>query len=117
MARVHARIDGRVRIGSGTVARSFSQPIDFMNTASIERVPVIAHTPRIVYRIESSPGSNAQVFGAVQLITMQLRKLGRVEVRVAEEFLTHPGTLHEQPDVELVGHADAAMHLHAFLDR
>src|SRR5690606_18349182 len=39
-----------------------------------------------------------------------------VEVVVAEELLADARALHEQADVELVGHADAAVHLHRLLD-
>ena len=40
-----------------------------------------------------------------------------VEAGVAEKLLADPRALHEQADVELVGHADAAVHLHRFLHR
>src|SRR6185437_1734539 len=48
-------------------------------------------------------------------IILHPRQLVGVEVAVAEQFLADPGALHEEADVELVGHAHAAMHLHAFL--
>src|SRR5271166_6473089 len=38
-----------------------------------------------------------------------------MKVRIAEQFLAHADPLHEQADVEFVGHADAAMHLYGFL--
>ena len=40
-----------------------------------------------------------------------------MEIAVTEHFLADPRPLHEEADVELVGHAHAAMHLHAFLHR
>jgi hypothetical protein len=40
-----------------------------------------------------------------------------VEVAVAEQFLADAGALHEEADVELIGHAHTAVHLHAFLQR
>jgi len=45
------------------------------------------------------------------------RQLIGVIVGVAEQFLANAGALHEEADVELIGHAHAAMHLHAFLHR
>ena len=45
------------------------------------------------------------------------RQLIGVVIGVAEQFLAHARALHEEADVELVGHAHAAMHLHAFLHR
>ena len=50
-------------------------------------------------------------------ITLHPRQLIGMEIGVAEQFLADPRALHEEADVELVGHAHAAMHLHAFLDR
>jgi hypothetical protein len=41
-------------------------------------------------------------------ITLHPRQLTGVEIAVAEQFLAHPRTLHEEADVELVGHAHAA---------
>ena len=38
-------------------------------------------------------------------------------VGVAEHLGEDPAALHVKSDVEGVGHADAAMHLHAFLNR
>ena len=38
-------------------------------------------------------------------------------IRIAEQFLADPRALHEETDVELVGHAHAAVHLHSFLNR
>ena len=40
-----------------------------------------------------------------------------MEVAVAEQFLANPRALHEEADVEGVGHAHAAMHLHTLLSR
>ena len=40
-----------------------------------------------------------------------------MEPCVAQEFIQHAHPLHEQADVILVGHADAAVHLDAFLHR
>jgi hypothetical protein len=39
----------------------------------------------------------------------------RVKVRIAKQFLAYANPLHEQADVEFVGHADAAVHLDRFL--
>ena len=50
-------------------------------------------------------------------IILHPRQLVGVEIGIAEQFLADPGALHEEADVELVGHAHAAMHLHAFLHR
>src|SRR4051812_683140 len=50
-------------------------------------------------------------------ITLPPRQLIGVKIAVAEQFLADPRALHEEADVELVGHAHAAVHLHAFLDR
>src|SRR5262245_59950888 len=50
-----------------------------------------------------------------RLVRPQLRQTGGVEIRVAEQLLADAHALHEQADVELVGHADAAVHLQAFL--
>ena len=50
-------------------------------------------------------------------ITPRPRQLVGVEVGVAEQLLADPRALHEEADVELVGHAHATMHLHAFLNR
>src|SRR5438045_8119271 len=50
-------------------------------------------------------------------ITLRPRQLIGVKIGIPEQFLTHPRALHEEADVELVGHAHAAMHLHAFLHR
>ena len=38
-----------------------------------------------------------------------------MEARVTQQFVQHPDPFHEQADVELVGHADAAVHLHRLL--
>jgi hypothetical protein len=38
-----------------------------------------------------------------------------VKVRIAKQFLAYANPLHEQADVEFVGHADAAVHLDRFL--
>ena len=38
-----------------------------------------------------------------------------VKVRIAKQFLANANPLHEQADVEFVGHADAAVHLDRFL--
>src|SRR5262249_31663959 len=51
------------------------------------------------------------------LVAPHPRQLISMIVRVAEQFFAHAGALHEKADVELVGHAHAAMHLHAFLHR
>ena len=53
----------------------------------------------------------------IALIILQPRQLVGVEIAVAKQFLADPRALHEKADVELVGHAHAAMHLHAFLHR
>jgi hypothetical protein len=50
-------------------------------------------------------------------ITLQPRQLIGVKIAVAEQFLADPRALHEEADVELVGHTHAAMHLHALLHR
>src|SRR6185437_2193798 len=51
------------------------------------------------------------------LITPHPRQLIRVIVRIAEQLLADASALHEEADIGLVGHAHAAMHLHAFLHR
>ena len=48
---------------------------------------------------------------------MQAREAIGVVVRVAEQFVAYPHALHEQPDVEFIGHPDAAVHLHRLLHR
>src|SRR6267378_4354794 len=53
----------------------------------------------------------------VTSITLHPRQLVRMKIAVAKQFLADPGALHEEADVELVGHAHAAMHLHTLLDR
>src|SRR6186997_3431428 len=50
-------------------------------------------------------------------ITLHPRQLTGVEIAVAEQFLADPRALHEEADVELVGHSHAAVHLHALLHR
>ena len=49
--------------------------------------------------------------------TAQLRHAIAVEEHVAEQLAKDRFALHEQADVMLVGHADAAVHLHPFADR
>src|SRR5580692_9334354 len=48
-------------------------------------------------------------------VAVEAREPIGVKVRVAEQLLAYANPLHEQPDVELVGHPDAAMHLHRFI--
>src|ERR1700686_5102032 len=50
-------------------------------------------------------------------IPLRPRQLVGVEIAVAEQLLADPRPLHEEADVELIGHAHAAMHMHALLDR
>src|SRR3982075_4287216 len=50
-------------------------------------------------------------------ITLHPCQLVSMKIVVAEQFLAHPRALHEEADVELVGHAHAAVHLNAFLHR
>jgi hypothetical protein len=69
---------------------------------------------RLVSQWERGP--NSQRF-AFKLIVLQPRQLVGVEIAVAEQFLADPRALHEEADVELVGHAHAAMHLQGFLHR
>src|ERR1700731_5219570 len=52
-----------------------------------------------------------------QSITLHPGQLVGVKIAVAEQLLADPRALHEEADIELVGHAHAAMHLHALLNR
>ena len=56
-------------------------------------------------------------FAEMPSIAPEPRQLIGVIVGVAEQFLADAGALHEEADVELIGHAHAAMHLHALLHR
>src|ERR1700680_3621046 len=62
--------------------------------------------------------------GASRLLTMRSQSIAlsplqliRMKIAVAEQLLADPRALHEEADIELVGHAHAAMHLHALLNR
>src|SRR6266849_7082582 len=77
-------------------------------------------TKRCVHAIGSSRAMTT-VYDAplshVISIALHPRQLVSMKIAVAEQFLADPGALHEEADIELVGHAHAAMHLHALLHR
>jgi hypothetical protein len=50
-------------------------------------------------------------------IILHPRQLIGVVITVAEQFLADSRALHEEADIELVGHTHAAVHLDAFLNR
>src|SRR3954464_2212668 len=52
----------------------------------------------------------------VRSVALDPCELIGMEISVSEQLLAHPGALHEEPDVELVGHPHPAVHLHAFLN-
>src|ERR1700730_13574869 len=56
-------------------------------------------------------------FDSRHSIAVQARQPVGVEIRVAEQLLGGTDALHIEAYVELVGHADAAMHLDGFLNR
>src|SRR3954453_10000137 len=49
-----------------------------------------------------------------RLITPQPRQLIGMEIGITKQLLAYPRAFHEEADIELVGHAHAAMHLHTF---
>src|ERR1019366_10804760 len=63
----------------------------------------------------SSPrGRNESRISRVSVAVGPSQPIG-VKVRIAEQFLAYADPLHEQADVEFVGHPDTAMHLHGFI--
>src|SRR5271155_52310 len=48
---------------------------------------------------------------------VEARELVRVKVRIAKQLLPYSNPLHEEADLEFVGHPDSAVHLHGFLHR
>ena len=61
--------------------------------------------------------TGARTPGMNQSITATQRACIEMKIRIAKQFIEDAGTLQEEADVELVCHADPAMHLYGFIHR
>src|SRR5215510_12631009 len=65
----------------------------------------------------TQPRESARREFAGNSVARELREAIGVVVVVAESLAGRAGALHEEADVEFVGHADAAVHLHCLVGR
>src|SRR5262249_5830251 len=79
------------------------------------RVSHAASSARAPARSTRRARASARIAAATWSMAIKTRELLGMEVGVAEQFLPYAHAFHEEADVELVGHADAAMHLHRLL--
>src|SRR5262245_55857446 len=78
---------------------------------SLTRTPVLPSDRWFIAPVYHRAGAARRRFDARGSVALQSREAIAMEGRVSERQLRHPRPLHEQADVVLVGHADAAVHL------
>src|SRR6185437_4554258 len=105
------------RLSSPATGLAFGEPDD-----RLQRVIQYSRDVRARRRgrgVLDRPVKPGATFGVATLVSIPPRpcQLVGMEIGIAEQFLADAGAFHEKADVELVGHAHAAMHLHALLHR